>query len=135
MRPTAWEMPRGREDGSAVVGFVFTSLLVTLLFLALLQVALAMHARIMLIDIAGQGARVAGRHDSSLSEGKDYARELAQQVPGEHEVSAQIIEKDGLQIVEFTVTGTLPVLGTLGVPHGITATGHGMVETYVEVTR
>ncbi|WP_019148356.1 hypothetical protein [Timonella senegalensis] len=122
-----------REQGSAVVGFAYTSALLTLLFLSLLQVAFIMHTRVVLIDIAGEGARAAGRHGSSLAQGESHARELLTQVPGEHTVSSRVSSHQGFRIVEMTVQGTLPVIGAFGVSNGLSVTGRGVVESYQEV--
>ena len=46
-----------RENGSAVAGFLLVSLLVTVMFLGLVQVAVVVHVRAMLIDCAAEGAR------------------------------------------------------------------------------
>jgi len=51
------------ERGSAVVDFVLVSVLLLVLFLGVIQVALAQHVRSMLVDSAAEGARYGARAD------------------------------------------------------------------------
>lgn len=48
------------EQGSAAVGFLFTSLLLTMVLMGLLQLVMVMHTRVLLIDIAGRPPGWAG---------------------------------------------------------------------------
>ena len=49
--------PRAGEAGSAVVDFALISSLVVVLAVGVVQLALAMHVRNVLTDVAGEGAR------------------------------------------------------------------------------
>ena len=50
-------MPAAREQGSAVVDFVLVGGLLTMFFLAIIQLTLILHVRNTLIDAAASGAR------------------------------------------------------------------------------
>ncbi|WP_277050321.1 TadE/TadG family type IV pilus assembly protein, partial [Ruania albidiflava] len=52
------ESPRA-ESGSALVDFLLVAVLVTVLVLGVVQLALVLHVRTVLIDSAAEGARYA----------------------------------------------------------------------------
>lgn len=125
--------PRSAADdtGSAVVGFVLVSLLTTVVFLGVLQVALALHVRATLVDCAAEGARYGALADRTPGDGAARARELvalslsprfAQQV----EASRTVL--NGLDVVRVEVTAPLPVLGLLGPGGVLRVDGHALVE-------
>lgn len=119
------------ERGSAVVDFVLVSVLVLALFLGIVQVVLAVHVRAIVIDSAGEGARLAGRADRSPSDGVERTRTLIDAALSERfaqEITAREIERDGLRVVEVTVTTPLPVVGLLGPSRSLTVSGHALKE-------
>ncbi|HET9944946.1 MAG TPA: TadE family protein, partial [Actinomycetes bacterium] len=65
-----------RDDGSAVVEFVLVGVLLTALFLALVQLGLALHVRNTLQASAAEGARFAANADRTQADGEAVAREL-----------------------------------------------------------
>ncbi len=119
------------ERGSAVVDFTLVSVLVLVLFLGVVQVALAVHVRSTLIDCAAEGARVAGRADRGPADGVARTRELvAASLSSRYaqEVTARRSTVDGLPVVEVSVTAPLPVVGLLGPSGMVTVEGHALEE-------
>jgi len=62
-------VPRDRESGSAVADFAMVSGLLSLLFLAVFQLGLALHIRNTLISCASEGARYGARADATPQDG------------------------------------------------------------------
>jgi hypothetical protein len=119
------------ESGSAVVDFVLVGSLLVFLFLALLQLALALHVRNVLIDSAVLGARFGALSDTDPEAGAERTRSLiAEELsPGyAGQVSARIVELDGVTTVEVEVRAPVPVVGLIGVGRGFTVTGHALAE-------
>jgi hypothetical protein len=125
--------PRSAADdtGSAVVGFVLVSLLTTVVFLGVLQVALALQVRATLVDCAAEGARHGALADRTPADGAARAKELvtlslsprfAEQVEGSRAVL------NGLDVVRVEVTAPLPVLGLLGPGGVLRVDGHALAE-------
>ncbi|MDO5064089.1 MAG: TadE/TadG family type IV pilus assembly protein [Actinomyces bowdenii] len=107
---------RGQE-GSAVVDFVLVSMLVLAAVVALLQLALGLHARNVLIDAAGEGARRAALAGGTPAEAQARVRALSDAALADGYVQSVEVSRariDGLSIVVVTVTAPLPVLGLLG---------------------
>ncbi|MFI2104112.1 TadE family protein [Isoptericola sp. NPDC019693] len=119
------------ERGSAVAEFVMVSALVLALFLAVVQVALAMHVRALAIDAAAEGARVAARADRDLSSGVARTKDLLGASLGDRytdDVSVRQTVQDGLDVVEVTVRVPLPVVGLIGPSGALTLQGHALEE-------
>ena len=116
--------------GSAAVDFVLVSVLLTLMFAGVLQLALALHVRNTLVDAAGEGARygaLVGR-DSSDAEARTeqlIASALSDRLADD--VSASVEQVDGVQTVVVLVRAPLPVLGLVG-PRSLELTGHAVDE-------
>nr|WP_297423217.1 TadE family protein [uncultured Actinotalea sp.] len=119
------------DAGSAVVGFVLVSMLTTVVFLGVLQVALALHVRATLVDCAAEGARYGALADRTPADGAARARELvrlslsprfAEQVEGSRAVV------DGLDVVRVEIVAPLPVLGLLGPGGAVEVDGHALAE-------
>lgn len=123
--------PNDSERGSAVVDFALVSVLVIVLFLGVVQVALAVHVRATLVDCAAEGARVAGRADRGPQDGAVRTRELitaALSPRYARDVVARQTVVDGLPVVEITVAAPLPVVGLLGPAGVVTVDGHALEE-------
>lgn len=119
------------DEGSAVVEFVSVVGLLTLLFLAVLQLALVTHVRNTLVDCASEGARYGGLSDRTASDGANRTRDLIAASLGERyasDVSADVVTHDGLAVVEVQVTAPVPVVGLLGTGDTVTVRGHGLLE-------
>lgn len=118
------------ENGSAIAEFVFISALISLLCAAIFQLAFALHVRNTLIDSAGEGARYAALHGSSLDAGITRTRTLVNAaLPSSYSehVTASIAHIDGVPIVEVNVRSPIPLVGFLG-PATVTSTGRAVVE-------
>ena len=119
------------EKGSAIVDFALVGALLTLLFVAILQLGLALHVRNVLVDCASQGARLGALADSDPQAGADRTRELIRSELADRyadHVSAGTAEVDGLPTVEVRVDAPLPVIGLLGVGRTLSVSGHALSE-------
>ncbi|MGC5168530.1 TadE/TadG family type IV pilus assembly protein [Luteimicrobium sp. DT211] len=123
--------PRGAEDGSAVVDFVLVSVLLVVLFLGVVQVALAQHVRSMLVDSAAEGARYGARADRGPDDAVRRTRELVTADLSSRyarDVTARYTTRDGVDVVEVSVEAPLPVVGLLGPGGVIDVVGHAVRE-------
>lgn len=115
--------------GSAVVDFTLVGALLTVLFVALLQLTIVLHVRNTLIDCAARGAGYGALADLTPVDGAARARELITDEFGPRfarRVTARQVDIDGLRTVEVTVSAPLPVAGLLGPEHGLTVRGHAL---------
>jgi hypothetical protein len=106
--------------------------LLTVLALAVVQLALALHVRNTVLDAAAEGARYAALAGSSSTDGVARTRDLiAAAISAEYaqDVTAGTASIGGVPVIEVSVRTTLPVIGLLGVPHGLGVAGHAAVET------
>lgn len=123
-------MPRP-DDGSAPADFVMVGALLTLLVLSVLQLGLALHVRNTISDAASEGARFAALAGGSLQDGAERTRALIGSALGNAypvDVSARSTDWLGLPVTEIAVRAPLPVLGLVGVEHGLEVTGHAPIE-------
>ena len=96
-----------------------------------MQLALALHVRNTVLDAAAEGARYAALAGSSEGEGVERTRDLidaAISADYAQDVRASRSSVGGVPVVAVTVRATLPVIGLLGVEHGLEVTGHAAVE-------
>jgi hypothetical protein len=122
---------RGRDRGSAVVDFVLVSALLVTLFLAIGQLALALHVRNTLIAAASEGARYGADADRTPADGADRTRDLiTSSLSGSFagDVSGTYDEVDGVPVVTVEVRTTLPLLGWLGPSRALVVRGHAYEE-------
>lgn len=114
-----------------MVEFVLVSVLVVTVLLGVLQLTLALHVRNTVVDAAGEGARYGALAESSPAAGVERTRELIGTALHDRygqEVSAAVVERNGLTLVEVTVRAPLPVLGLLGPPGTMTVSGRAVQE-------
>jgi Flp pilus assembly protein TadG len=121
-----------REAGAAVSEFAMVSGLVMLVFLAVLQLGLALHVRNTLTLAASEGARAAARLDAAPAMGVARAREvvtgsLSARFAGDIRASTATV--DGVQVVVITITAPIPVVGPLGPDRALTVTGRAFEES------
>jgi len=91
--------------------------LLSLMFLAVFQLGLALHIRNTLISSASEGARYGARADATLQDGEGRTRELVMNIlPARYaeNVFATTTTVDGIQVVQVRIRAPLPVLGPLG---------------------
>ena len=119
------------EHGSAVAEFTLVGVLLTVLALAVVQLALALHVRNTLLDAAAEGARFAALAGSSASDGTARTRDLiAAAISADYarDVTAGTTSFAGVPTVEVTVRATLPVVGLLGLAGGVEVSGNAALE-------
>jgi Flp pilus assembly protein TadG len=119
------------EAGSAVVDFVLVSVLVSVLFLAVFQVGLALYVRNTIISCASEGARLGARADADPGEGAARTRELIDaslSARFAQDVSAEVVDSGGVQVVSVRVRAPLPVLGPFGPDSGFDLVGRAFLE-------
>jgi Flp pilus assembly protein TadG len=126
----------GGDAGAAVVDFVLVGSLLTLLFLAVLQVAVDVYVRNVLAAAAADGARYAANADvADPQAGADRANELIRSSLGASFAHARPaadvrdVDGDGAPVVGVTVSARLPLLAWfLPVGPTVTVTGHALAE-------
>jgi hypothetical protein len=122
---------RGLDRGSAIVDFALVGGLLTLFFVAILQFALALHVRNVLVDCASEGARLGALADRDPQAGAARTRELIRSELSDRyadRVSAGPAQVDGLDTVEVRVEAPLPVIGLFGIGRTLTVSGHALAE-------
>lgn len=125
-----WSHLGDRGRGSAAVEFVLVAPLVLLIFLAILQVALAAYVRTTLTSVAAEAARVGALAGSQSQVAKSRALKLANETFASDvvtEVSARQERADGLATIAVRIEARLPLFGLLG-PTTQTITAHALVE-------
>ena len=123
--------PAADDTGSAVVEFALVSALLAVLFLAVLQVGVALYVRNTLVAAAAEGARYGADADRTPADGVQRTRELvaqslspsyAQDVTADYEVIG------GLATVVVRVRAPLPLLGLVGPGGDLVVEGHALAE-------
>jgi len=115
-----------------VAEFTLVGVLLTVLALAVVQLALALHVRNTLLDAAAEGARFAALADSSADDGVARTKDLigaAISTDYAQDVTAGSTSIGGVASIEVTVRATLPVVGLLGLQRGLEVSGHAAIET------
>jgi Flp pilus assembly protein TadG len=122
------------ETGSAPVDFVLVGSLLTMLFMAVVQVGVDFHVRDVLAACVADGARyganadVASAGDGAAAANREISAELG---PGYAQAVAapRQDEVDGVPVVTVEVTARLPLLAWfLPVGPAVHATGHALLE-------
>ena len=128
-------MARDRERGSAVVDFVLVGVLVVALLLAVLQVAVYVHLRNVIVASAQEGARYAANADVPAEVGAARTLEVVghatstRTAAGLSCTSQQEVEDGGLVLVVVRCSGAVPTLfAALGDLLPLEATGRAVEE-------
>ncbi len=114
-----------------MVDFVLVGGLITVLFVAVVQLTLVLHVRNTLIDCAAQGARYAAAAGRDPSDGVARTVDLATaelSASYARDVTAVRTSRGGVDLVEVTVRAPIPVVGLLGPGGTLVVRGHAMVE-------
>lgn len=130
-RPPATR-PACDESGSAVAEFVMVVALLTVLTLSVLQLGFALLIRNTVLDAAAEGARFAALADKTLADGAARATALVTTAIGSAyaaDVSASYGSYLGHPAAIVTIRAPLPIIGLIGVEHGLEVSGHAAVET------
>jgi Flp pilus assembly protein TadG len=123
---------RPRDDrGSAIVEFTLVGVLLTVLFLGVLQLGLVLHVRNTLVASAAEGARYAANADRDPADGEAVTRQLIRDSLADtfaRGVTSGFETVDGVPTVYVQVDATLPLVGLLGRSRGIRVRGHAVEE-------
>ena len=106
------------------------SALLTLLTVAVLQLALVLLVRNTLVDAAAEGARVGALADNGPADGVDRTEALITTALGgsyAQDVRAELGSYLGQPALVVTVTAPLPLAGLLG-PTALEVSGHAAIE-------
>lgn len=117
-----------RDAGAAVVDFVLVGGLITVMFVAIVQLTLALHVRNTLLDCAAQGARYAAAVGREPSDGVARTVELVTSELSAADAADVTAAFDGADVIEVTVRAPLPVVGLVGPSDALVVHGHAMVE-------
>jgi Flp pilus assembly protein TadG len=110
------KLPGQRERGSAVVDFVLVGVLVVALLLAVLQVAVYVHVRNVVVASAQEGARYAANADVAAAAGAGRTLEVVGHATSQRTAdglsctSQQEVDGSGLVLVVVRCTGAVPSL-------------------------
>lgn len=118
------------ESGAAVVEFVLVSVLLTMLFLGVLQVGLALFVRNTLVACAQDGARLAANRDRTLADGEDRAQRCVDSAlprAPQRTVSSSVVVIGTRPVAEVRLATRLPLIGPFG-PRNLAVSGHALLE-------
>jgi len=124
-------VPALDDRGSAPVEFVLVGTLLTVLTLAVVQLALGVYVRNVVHDAAVEGAYHAALADTSPAEGVERARMVITRAVGDayaQDIAVSEDVRDGYPVVRVTVVAPMPVIGLVGIPGAWEVTGHAPVE-------
>lgn len=114
-----------------MVDFVLVGSLLTMFFLAIIQLTLILHVRNTLIDAAASGARYGTLADRGAADAEERTRGLIGVAlnPGfaEH-VSTSEVTVQGFRALEVTVRAPMPVIGLIGPREMLEVKGHAAVQ-------
>jgi Flp pilus assembly protein TadG len=120
------------DRGAAPVDFVLVGgLLLTPLFLGVIQLGLDLHVRNTLVACASEGARYAANADRTLADGEARARQCitsSLRAPYAEDVHADVISNAGVPTVELTVRAPLPLVAFSGPSRALVVHGHALRE-------
>ncbi|MDJ0351183.1 TadE family protein [Pseudarthrobacter sp. PH31-O2] len=124
-------MGRTDERGSAVVDFVLVGGLLTLFFLAIIQLTLVIHVRNTLVDAAASGARYGTLADRGSADARDRTVQLIGVALNQDfatDVTTSEATYQGIRTLEVTVRAPLPVIGLIGPRAALEVKGHAAIQ-------
>jgi Flp pilus assembly protein TadG len=124
--------PARDERGAATADFAMVSVLVVVVFLAVLQIGLALHARNLLISCASEGARMGARADAVPGQGVARTQALISaslSARYARSVTSRETAVAGVRVVEVRVVAPIPVLGLLGPDDRLDVVGRAFLES------
>jgi hypothetical protein len=120
------------DRGAAPVDFVLVGgLLLTPLFLGVVQLGLDLHVRNTLVACASEGARYAANADRTLVDGETRARQCitsSLRASYAEDVHADVVSDAGMPTVEVTVRAPLPLVAFAGPSRALVVHGHALQE-------
>ena len=114
-----------------MVDFVLVGGLLTMFFLAIIQLTLVLHVRNTLIDAAASGARYGTLADRGAADAAERTRGLitAGLSPGfAGQVTTSEVTVQGTRTLEVTVRAPMPVIGLIGPRDLLEVKGHAAVQ-------
>lgn len=123
----------GDDRGSGPVEFVLVGALLTVLTLAVLQLALSIYVRNVVHDAAVEGAYHAALADTTLAEGAERTAAIVTRAVGASYASDIDVSETGaagFRTIAVTVRTTLPLVGLLGAPRALEVTARAPVESF-----
>lgn len=120
------------ERGSSPVEFLLVGTLLTMLTLAVLQLALATYVRNVVHDAAVEGAYYAALADTAPEEGAERTKLAITRAVGAsyaEDVTVSTADAGGQQVIEMRVRTTLPLIGLVGLPYALEVEAHAPVES------
>ncbi|HET9020579.1 MAG TPA: TadE/TadG family type IV pilus assembly protein [Ornithinibacter sp.] len=124
--------PARDERGAATADFAMVSVLVVVVFLAVLQIGLALHTRNLLISCASEGARMGARADAVPGQGVARTQALISaslSARYARSVTSRETGVGGVRVVEVRVVAPIPVLGLLGPDDRLDVVGRAFLES------
>ncbi|MFQ6172801.1 TadE/TadG family type IV pilus assembly protein [Oryzobacter sp. R7] len=124
----------GRRDerGAAIADFAMVSVLVLVLFLMVVQLGLALHARNTLISCASEGARLGARADALPGQAVSRTQTLVtESLSARYARSVTTREAlvGGVRVLEVRVVAPIPVIGLLGPDESLDVVGRAFLES------
>ena len=119
--------PDDGERGAAVVDFALIGGLLTVIFIAIVQLTLVLHVRNTLIDAAASGARYGTLADRSPQDAVGRTEELIRGSLADaygSDVSIGESTVGGVRTLEVVVRAPLPVIGLVGPAGMMEVRGH-----------
>lgn len=114
-----------------MVDFVLVGGLLTMFFLAIIQLALVLHVRNTLIDAAASGARYGTLADRGAPDAEERARTLiGAALNGDfaQDISTAEVTFQGLRTLEVTIKAPMPVIGLIGPRDLLEVKGHAAIQ-------
>lgn len=111
--------------------FVLVGGLLTLFFLAIVQLTLVLHVRNTLVDAAASGARYGTLADRSSADARDRTVQLIGVALNQDfatDVTTSEATYQGIRTLEVTVRAPLPVIGLIGPRAALEVTGHAAIQ-------
>lgn len=119
------------ERGAAPVEFVLVGIVLSGVFLAVLQLGIDLHLRNVLSASAAEGARFGANADRDPIDAADRTRELVTESTSARyaaNVTADVAELAGAPVVEVTVRAQLPLVFGWLPAAPVTVRGHALLE-------
>lgn len=122
---------RTSDEGGVLVEYLLIAILVVIIALGVVQLALALHVRNMLVSAASEGARFAAAQDRELAEGRVRTELLIRESLGDYpaRVDATSVVLDGVDMVVMRVEAPLPVFGLWGM-RNVAVDAHALEEVH-----
>jgi hypothetical protein len=114
-----------------VVDFVLVGGLLTMFFLAIIQLTLVLHVRNTLIDAAASGARYGTLADRGAPDAEERAANLigtALNAEFAQDISTAEVTFQGLRTLEVTIKAPMPVIGLIGPRDLLEVKGHAAIQ-------